>query len=287
MAYLISGSSGFIGAGLCQKLALNAEVFAVYHNTPPVLIDKSNIQLVPFSRINDLKGICGIDTVIHCAAVHPNSLPEPPSVEKYIQANCMLTKILAEVANSLSVRQFLYLSTVSVYGDVRAGCLDEESPFLHPGAYGTSKYMGELIVKEVSMAPKRLSLRLPGVVGGSSRHAWLCGVKQKALSNLPICVYNPESLFNNITTVSDIIRFIKRLSASPINGYDVVNLATSEPVTIMAAVKKMIDSMGSKSMIEVSDAIRESYYISTERLSNKYRFTPSTTLDSIVRYSAE
>jgi len=287
MAYLVSGSSGFIGANLCLKLALYDEVYAVYHETLPALTYPSNIHLVPFSRIGELAGLRGIDTVVHCAAVHPNSLPEPPSMEKYIHVNCMLTKKMAEVANSLSVRQFLYLSTISVYGDVKTSCLDEGTPFFIPGAYGTSKYLGELIMKEVSTAPKRLSLRLPGVVGRSSRYAWLCGVKERALKNLPIELYNPDALFNNLTDIEDIVRFIRQFPRYAGPEYDVLNMGTSEPVTVLEAVKKLLELTGSKSTIELSGLSRNSFYISTEKLVKEYGFIPGKTLDCISRYSLE
>lgn len=287
MAYLVSGSSGFIGANLCLKLALYDEVYAVYHETPPALTYPSNIHPVPFSRIGELAGLRGIDTVVHCAAVHPNSLPKPPSMEKYVHVNCLLTKKMAEVANSLSVRQFLYMSTISVYGDVKTSCLDEGTPFFIPGAYGTSKYMGELIMKEVSTAHKRISLRLPGVVGRSSCNAWLCGVKQRALNNLPIELYNPDALFNNLTDIDEIARFVNLLPGTSGPEYDVLNMGTSEPVTVLEAVKRLIELTGSKSTIELSGLSRDSFYISTEKLSNEYGFIPVKTIDCISRYSVE
>lgn len=287
MAYLVSGSSGFIGANLCPRLALYDEVYAVYHDTPPAPTRQSNIHHIPFSRIGELAGLRGIDTVVHCAAVHPHSPPEPPCMEKYIQVNCMLTKIMAEVANSLSARQFLYLSTISVYGEVHTSCLDEETPFFSPGAYGTSKYMGELIMKAVSTAPQRLSLRLPGVVGGASQYPWLCGVKQKALKHAPIELYNPDAPFNNLTDITDIVRLIRQVSKCPGPEYDVLNVGTSEPVTVLEAVKKLLELTGSRSVLKRSNVPRNSFYISTEKLFKEYGFIPGKTIDCISKYSME
>ena len=287
MAYIVTGSSGFIGSNLCRKLALNSEVYAVFNNTPPSFSECSTIHCVPFSRINDLIGIRRIDTVVHCAAVHPNSPPAYPDMEKFFHVNCMLTKKVVDVANALLSRQFIYLSTLSVYGVVRADRLDEDTPFYAPCAYGISKYMGELIVKESSSAPNRLSLRLPGVVGVSSRYPWLSRVKYKALHNMPIELYNPGASFNNLTDIDDLARFIRHYSNGSHPGYDVLNLATSEPATVLDVVENMLELTGSKSTIELPDILRSSCSISVEKLSKKYGFIPCSTMDCVSRYSTE
>jgi len=287
VAYLISGSSGFVGNALCQKLAEHDEVYALYHATPPEFSCRTNIHPISLAGIGELLPADTIDTVIHCAALHPHSPHQLTGSEQYLRVNCDLTQQMAEIANAHAVRHFLYMSTIAVYGDAKCGCLDEGSPLYHPGPYGASKYLGELIVREVSTAPLRLILRMPGIVGASSRYPWLCRVKEKALQHQPITIHNSDARFNNVTDTDEIAKFILHILGSAGPECDVVNFGASEPVSILEAVMEIIASTGSRSTVEDLGPTGQSFYISTKKLSEKYGFTPQKTLDCIARYAAE
>jgi len=286
--YLVTGCSGFIGGNLCRYLAVYGEVFAVYHNQPPLALEGgANIQLVPLAQLETLIRHAPFDMVIHCAAVHPCSGLNAPAYQEYLRVNGELTGRVAEAANRLSAKVFLYLSTILVYGDVTTGCLDEKAPFNVPSLYGASKYLGELVVQEVCTASASLCLRLPGVVGRSGLHAWLCGVKQRALHDQPIRIYNPESLFNNVTDIDDIVRFIRHLPDHLAQPFDHLNMAASAPLPVIDAVSMMLGAIGSKSRITVVNDNRNSFVISTSKLQEQYGFYPVKTADAITRFSME
>lgn len=288
MKYLVTGCSGFIGGNLCRRLATYGEVFAVYHRQPPLALEgEANIRLVPLAQLETLIRHAPIDMVIHCAAVHPRSGLNAPAYQEYLWVNGELTGRVVEVANRLSATVFLYLSTISVYGEVTTGCLDEKTPFNAPDLYGASKYLGELVVQEFCTASASLCLRLPGVVGRSGLHAWLCGIKQRALHDQPITIYKPESLFNNITDIDDIVRFIRHLPDHLAQPFDRLNMAASAPLPVIDAVSMMLGAIGSKSRITVIDDSRNSFVISTGKLQEQYGFFPVKTADVIARFSME
>jgi UDP-glucuronate 4-epimerase len=288
MKYLVTGCSGFIGGNLCRRLAAYGEVFAVYHHQPPLLLEgETNIRLVPLAQMETLIRHAPVDMVIHCAAVHPHSGLTPPAYQEYLRVNGELTGRVAEIANCLSATVFLYLSTISVYGAVTVGCLDEKTPFSAPGLYGASKYLGELVAQEVCTASACLCLRLPGVVGRSGLHAWLCGIKQKALHDQPITIYNPRDLFNNITDIDDIVRFIRYLPDHLVQPFDCLNMAAAAPLPVVDVVSVMLATIGSKSRITVVNGISNSFVISTGKLQEQYGFSPVKTEDAITRFSME
>lgn len=288
MKYLVSGSTGFIGANLCNMLAGQGQILALYHQRPPAQTAyDASIRHIHFDELGLLHTQAPLDMLIHCAALHPNSADAPLTPKKYFDVNCEITRRVAETAQRLQARYFIYLSTISVYGDVDADCLDEETSFINPGVYGTTKYLGEMIARDSCGAATCLSLRLPGVIGGAARHAWLCDVKRRALQNAPIVIYNPYARFNNITDVHDIARLVEHVSRRSGVESDVFNIATSQPLTVMDAVQTVIKLTGSRSVIELANDVRHSFCISTEKLSKKLGFTPTTTQDSLVRYSLE
>ncbi|MGM0565003.1 MAG: NAD-dependent epimerase/dehydratase family protein [Pseudomonadota bacterium] len=147
---LIAGSSGYIGRHLVQHLTgQDRAVVSVSRNGQPV---SSNTSLESPLAVNDFSSesawinLLGtdIDCVVYAAGRAHLSGKAADDLEAYYQANCAGALALAKAFLAAGGRRFVYLSSVSVYGesaDERA--LTEVSGTAPVGHYALSKYDAE------------------------------------------------------------------------------------------------------------------------------------------------
>ena len=122
---LVTGSNGFVGSYFINKYK-----------------DRYNIQ--KFSFLNDdftLLKLDGIDVVVHLSAlVHKMG---GASAEEYERANVTQTVALAKKAKSSGVKQFLFMSSVKVYGEESKTRYIQNSECHPKDEYGKSKLRAE------------------------------------------------------------------------------------------------------------------------------------------------
>jgi len=147
--------------------------------------------------------------------------------------------------------------------------------------------MGELIMKQYANHFPSVCIRLPGVVGKGYFTPWLGMAVVKASRNEPIVIYNPNSLFNNVVDLLELYRFISWIMSTPFSGFDVVNLAASEPMRVREVIDLIISLTGSKSQVLEQATGKQSFSIKTEKIRRVFGFEPATTKDIIHRYVTE
>lgn len=125
---LITGGQGFIGGRLADYLSkdINNSVTITSRNPIPNQ-NKSNINRLKVNTKHDnLEQILvGYDTVIHLAALDAKNSVKYPLDS--INVNIYDTLKWRMAADKMSVRQFIYLSTIHVYGEDYEGIIDEKS----------------------------------------------------------------------------------------------------------------------------------------------------------------
>jgi len=160
---LVTGARGFIGQHLVPLLIESGHTCRITcrtSNQNPASCNKDNIDIVPFDLDDgnpDYDRILrGVDVVIHLAArVHAMEQGgQCPDI--YRQTNTVGTQNLAREAAGKGVSQFIYLSTVKVYGDKSE---PDENNVFHafnetdipnpPDVYASSKINAELAIKEI------------------------------------------------------------------------------------------------------------------------------------------
>ena len=86
------------------------------------------------------KTFCQYDIVLHCAAlVHKKE--KNICWEDYFSVNTKLTEEIAKKAKEEGVKQFIFLSTMNVYG-LETGMITDQTMPAPKSLYGKSKYMG-------------------------------------------------------------------------------------------------------------------------------------------------
>jgi len=181
---LVTGASGFIGSFLVEEaLKLNFKVWAGVRSTSSkkYLTDK-RIHFINLnfqnptelrSQIAGFKSThCKWDYVIHCAGV-----TKCKNKAEFDQHNYEATKNLVEVLTEFNMipRQFIYISTLSVYGPIRENNYEpiaEEDTPLPNTAYGKSKLKTEHYLKSLPDFPYVI-FRPTGVYGPREKDYFL------------------------------------------------------------------------------------------------------------------
>lgn len=133
MKFFVSGSDGYIGSYLCEKLiGQGHEVIAFdrcfFGKTVPETIEKHSLFTRIKGDIRDLpKGVLeGVDTVVDLAALSNDPSSELNSEWTY-QINFLGRTALASRAKDAGVKKYIFASSCSVYGAQEDEKVDETS----------------------------------------------------------------------------------------------------------------------------------------------------------------
>ena len=165
MKVIVTGGAGYIGSHtVVELLAAGMEPVIVdnfVNSRPEVLARIEKISGVKVAHYDvdvcdagALKGVFEAvrpDAVIHFAAL--KAVGE--SVEKpleYYRNNVLAVVNVAEVMASQSVRNLVFSSSATVYGDPEHVPVVEDSPLTATNPYGWTKLMGEQILRDVAAA---------------------------------------------------------------------------------------------------------------------------------------
>lgn len=146
---LITGANSFIGTFFKD----NSDSFEIEE----VCLQENKVSEIDFSSY---------DTVFHVAAIVHQTSTVPDSI--YFNVNSTLASEVAKAAKEQGVKQFVFMSTVKVYGEnsEESAPWTEESECQPSGAYGKSKLDAERLLKDLDDKDFIVSIiRTPVVYG--------------------------------------------------------------------------------------------------------------------------
>lgn len=154
--FLLTGASGFVGQQLF--LALDRETLR---------LGRSPANHIRCDLSIDVPELPPIDTVIHSAG-KAHMVPKTPSeADAFFQVNEQGTRHLLQALEAHPPNQFIFISTVSVYGREEGQNIDESHPLNGATPYARSKIQAEAAVQtwcEARGVPW-IILRLPLIAG--------------------------------------------------------------------------------------------------------------------------
>lgn len=147
MSILITGGAGLVGMALRQRLAelglpiLATDAVSHGRNDPDLTI----AQLTDQSAVEALFATQEITSVIHCGAISgPMLTRDNPGL--VVDVNIGGTARLMDQARRHGVGRFVFCSSISVYGSVGPGRIDESTPLRPTSVYAATKVSGEALV---------------------------------------------------------------------------------------------------------------------------------------------
>jgi UDP-glucose 4-epimerase len=170
---LVTGGAGYIGSHtLIELLNRNAVVISVdnFSNSSPAALDRIR-EITGKNVINHDIDLCdadavaalfknnpGITSIIHFAAFKsvPDSVADP---ERYYHNNNVSLKNLLDNCAGSAVRQFIFSSSCSVYGNISTLPVNETTPLgKAESPYAGTKQEGERMVKAFADKNKLIKL---------------------------------------------------------------------------------------------------------------------------------
>jgi UDP-glucuronate 4-epimerase len=259
---LVTGAAGFIGSHLCENL-LQAGVrvtgfdsFDLYYprsekeNNLASFVNHPKFQLIE-ADIRDSQAVKNViavsnpETIVHLAAragVRP-SLSDP---ELYADVNVRGTAIVLEAARAAAVRNVVFASSSSVYGNHDGGLFRESDNTDYPlSPYGATKKAGEVLghsfhhVYGMSVC----CLRFFTVYGPRQRpDLAIRKFVELAIHDRLIPIYGDGSSRRDYTHIRDILTGIFgaiRWTMSESPRFGIFNLGSSNPVLLRDLVDKI------------------------------------------------
>lgn len=253
MKVLITGASGLVGKNLVYYLKnMGYEIIGTYHNTVP---DNSGDLYVKCDLSKGLTIQNEVDAIIHCAALLEGRA-ESQEARNMVESNIIATHNVTEFAERKSVKKLIYLSSVSVFGDVQ-GVLHEDSNYINVGLYGMTKRIAEFMINEANIDMK-CSIRLPRMLGpgidlNNTRESGLLKMIQKLVRDEEVVCYIPEVRYNNFMHVLDLAEFLSLLLKMDHMDEPEINLGARDNLKMLDILNLIRNELNSKSKIEVED----------------------------------
>jgi len=268
---LVTGGAGFIGSHLVERLLAEGGWRVVVvddfndfydpgvkrRNVAPHL-GREEFRLRE-ADIRDRAALAEVfegerfDTVVHLAAragVRP-SLSEPLL---YSETNIGGTLNLLELARAHGVRQFVFGSSSSVYGENEKVPFAEDDPVAKPiSPYAATKAAGELLCHTYShlFGVRTVCLRFFTVYGARQRPDLAIHKFARLISEgEPIPVFGDGTTRRDYTYVDDIIAGVRASMDYEASDYEVFNLGESRTVELRELIALLERELGRKARID-------------------------------------
>ncbi|WP_210366118.1 NAD-dependent epimerase [Bacillus sp. REN3] len=318
MAILVTGTAGFIGYHLTQRLlAEGYNVIGIDNKNDYYDVSLKDSRLSQFKGkkgfifreldLADRKGIedlfkeYNFSTVINLAAQAGvrYSLKNPHA---YIDSNLVGFTNILEGCRNFNVKHLIYASSSSVYGANTKMPFSVHDNVDHPvSLYAATKKANELMAHTYShlYGIPTTGLRFFTVYGpwGRPDMAYF-SFTEKILKGEPIKVFNHGKMKRDFTYIDDIIEGIVRLidkvpqpnnkwdkenpdPATSYAPYQIYNIGNNKPVELLEFINTLEDLLGKKAIMEflpMQAGDVKATYADIEDLEKAVGYSPSTTI---------
>jgi len=197
---LLTGATGFLGKTMLKQLGNKHHV---------ITLGRGKTNLIQCDLRNKVPSLGQMDIVIHAAGkahvVPKNSL----EAEEFFEVNVTgLSNLLAALDPANSLRKFVFISSVAVYGLTEGNLVSENFPLQAEDPYGKSKIAAEKIVSDwcIKNEIKYYILRLP-LIAGTNAPGNL-GALARGIKNDRYFSIGKASAKKSLVLAEDIARFI-------------------------------------------------------------------------------
>lgn len=288
MRVLVTGVSGFAGSFIAEHLAAcGHEVSGLYRRNLAFarrLAGQPRLDLVR----GDLTAPAGLpgpfEAIVHAAATSPAPGIDDAAV---LRDGRDATAALLAQARGWQSRKLIFLSSLSLYGDIETPVVDETTPVLRPDIYGRSKAEAERMIADGAGRLPAVALRLPGVIGPGAHRNWLSGVAAKLARSETIRAFSLDAPFNNACHVADLARLAETLLGREWQGFDAMVLGARGTLPLRAVIETLATAMNRPCRIEEAPAAKPGFILSSARAIERWGYDPMEIGAMVARYGQE
>ncbi len=227
MTVLITGGTGFIGAGIARKMVERGRevvLFEVYPNLNIIEDIRNKVEFVRgdvsnWAEVLDTVKSYNIKEIYHTAALLSDNAEKFP--HKAYQVNATGTWHVLEAARLFEVEKVIFTSTVGTYGDHVSTPVANHAPQFPRIMYGTTKVAGERLGEYYfyRFGVNFRGIRFPSVIGpgrgagGVSAYTTLT-IQMPAQGQAFDIYVSPESSLP-VLYIDDAVRALIMLSEAP------------------------------------------------------------------------
>lgn len=305
MRVLVTGGAGFIGSHLTNRLLIEGhdvlviDSFSTYYSAglkefrvanliEPFGGKVKRVDLSDLSKTRHLVNKFDPSVVVHLAA-QPGIRLQPNQYERYTRDNLLAFSNLFQAILEAEIKNFIYASSSSVYGNSTQVVLSEDLTGLSPVSfYGGTKLANETLVRTSSNISdlSSIGLRFFTVYGpyGRPDMAYFRLMSQ-ILTPYKFELYGDGSVHRDFTYIDDTVEAVYRLllkqNAQHLRGSSIFNIGGGRPVSMLDMISGVEELSGEKlNYIRAtahSGDVR-STNASTEKLKAVIGFVPQTEL---------
>jgi len=234
----------------------------------------------------------GYDAILHLVAIVHQTKTFP--AEEYFHVNRDLAVRTAKAAKAAGVKQFVFMSTVKVYGEfnVQKGAWNEESVCEPEDDYGKSKYAAELALKKLEDEHFTVSvIRTPLVYGQYVQANMLSLIR--LVEKFPLLPLGKIKNKRSFTSVQNLVAFIDRIIEKKASGIfiakDEKDLSTTELVTLLSSyldkkvllipIPKFLITLSKKVYPKIFDRLYCSLFMDNKKTLKQLDFMPTLSVE--------
>lgn len=325
MKLFLSGGTGYIGSHtavellnanhevvLCDNLSNSSE--DVVKRIEKITGKKVKFYKVDIRDIESLREVFSkenIDTIIHFAGLKAVGESVEMPLE-YYSNNLNTTMNLLQMMKEFSIKNFIFSSSATVYGEENKSPLKEEVGRGTPSnPYGWTKYMSEQIIEDFSNANKEMSLVILRYFNPTGAHeSGLIGENPKGRPNniMPVLTQVAIGKLEKLTIFGtdydtpdgtcqrDFIHVVDLAKAHLLaseyatknKGYEIFNVGTGKPFS----VKELVNSFERVNSLKLNYDFGDrrpgdlaSIWADSSKIMNRLNFKPIHDIDSMCKDS--
>jgi len=253
---LVTGGAGFIGGHVVERLVGEGLEVRVLDNLSSGSLDNlahhkdnSKVEVVigDLKRMEDVvRAIEGADVVFHFAA-NPEVRVSTTNPEIHFNENVVATFNLLEAMRRRDVREIVFASSSSVYGEPDEIPVGEDAPVRPVSVYGASKAACENLIHAYSKlyGMKAVVLRYANVVGPRLKHGAVYDFVVK-LSKSPseLEVLGDGKQVRSYIYVDDAVEATLIAWMKSDSAFEVYNVASEDWMTVDEVADEVIKAVG-------------------------------------------
>jgi UDP-glucose 4-epimerase len=251
---IITGGAGFIGSHVLDRLASAGWYVKVIDNFSTGRIENlkshSSSSKIDVKK-KDLKEVTeadveGFETVFHYAA-NPEVRVSTINPEIHFKENIVTTFRLLEALRKSDVKEIIFASSSSVYGEPDKIPVDEGAPLRPVSIYGASKVACENLIHAYSKlyGIKAVILRYANIVGPRLRHGVIWDFVSKLKKNpRELEILGDGKQVRSYVYIDDAVEATMIAWMKSTNYFEVYNVASEHWMTVDEVADQVIKAMG-------------------------------------------